>query len=143
MITIQRTVATIREPAAVFAYLSDFTTAPQWDAGTVRCSLLSGDGGVGTSYLNTSRFLGRETELTYVVEEFEPYHVFVVKGSNTTVTSVDTMRLSAVGGGTEVSYTAEFSFSGAARWLEPLLRVPLNKLGDDAALSLTEALNRL
>jgi hypothetical protein len=31
-----------------------------------------GDGGVGTTYLNTSTFLGRETPLTYVVCDFVP-----------------------------------------------------------------------
>jgi len=31
-----------------------------------------GDGGVGTTYLNTSEFLGRTTELRYVVEELVP-----------------------------------------------------------------------
>ena len=28
-----------------------------------------GNGGVGTAFLNTSRFLGRTTQLTYIVEE--------------------------------------------------------------------------
>ncbi|MGZ4467252.1 MAG: hypothetical protein ACXVXB_02140 [Nocardioidaceae bacterium] len=33
---------------------------------------VSGDGGVGTEYHNTSKFAGRETELTYVVQALVP-----------------------------------------------------------------------
>ena len=58
---IQRTVETAAAPAAVFTYLSDFTTTNEWDPGTVRTTRISGDGGVGTSYRNVSRFAGRET----------------------------------------------------------------------------------
>ena len=55
---------------AVFDYLSDFTTTTEWDPGTVTTVRQHGDGGVGTTYLNTSTFLGRKTQLTYVVDEF-------------------------------------------------------------------------
>ncbi len=50
-------------PERVFAYLADFTHTEEWDPGTVRTHRVSGDGGVGTTYANTSRFLGRETDL--------------------------------------------------------------------------------
>ena len=69
---IVRTVTVDRPVAEVFAYLSDFTTTEEWDPGTVRTTRVSGDGGVGTTYHNVSRFLGRETELTYVVTDSEP-----------------------------------------------------------------------
>ena len=52
---------------AVFGYLSDFTTTTDWDPGTVTTVRRHGNGGVGTTYLNTSTFLGRTTQLTYVV----------------------------------------------------------------------------
>ncbi len=69
---LQRTVETGASPAAVFAYLSDFTSTEDWDPGTVRTTRTSGDGGVGTTYDNVSKFAGRETELTYVVKEHSP-----------------------------------------------------------------------
>ncbi len=143
MITIERTVTTDRSPHVVFAYLSDFTNAPQWDAGTVSCVLLSGQGDVGTSYLNTSRFMGRKTQLTYVVREFVPDARYVIQGKNKTVISTDTMTVSATNDGTEVVYQADFEFSGIAKFLEPLLRIPLKKLGDDAEKSLSKALRTL
>ena len=144
MTTIVRTVTTSRPVAEVFAYLVDFTNATEWDAGTVSCSRTAGDGGVGTSYENVSRFLGRETTLTYVTQKVDPDREFVIRGQNKTVTSTDTLRMgSNSAGGTDVVYTAVFEFSGPARLLGPLLALPLKKLGDDAEKSLSKALNSL
>jgi uncharacterized protein YndB with AHSA1/START domain len=66
---IVRTLVLPRPPEQVFSYLQDFTNTEEWDPGTVRTTRESGDGGVGTRYHNVSKFLGRETELTYLVEE--------------------------------------------------------------------------
>ncbi|MEO7351089.1 MAG: SRPBCC family protein, partial [Marmoricola sp.] len=46
---LQRSVETDASPAAVFAYLSDFTNTNEWDPGTVETTRVSGDGGVGTT----------------------------------------------------------------------------------------------
>ena len=40
-------------------------------------------------------------------------------------------------------YTAEFEFLGLAKYLEPLLILPLKRVGDDAEDSLRLALQRL
>ena len=111
---IVRTVATDRPRSEVFAYLSDFTTTEEWDPGTLRTTRESGDGGVGTRYRNVSKFLGRETELTYVVEESSPPHRLRLRGENDTLVAHDTMTLSETpGGGTELTYRADFAFKGA------------------------------
>ncbi len=62
---LQKTVVTDKPRDAVFDYLSDFTTTTEWDPGTVLTVTQHGDGGAGTTYLNTSTFLGRETQLTH------------------------------------------------------------------------------
>lgn len=143
MITVERVVTTDRPPERVFAYLSDFTTAVEWDAGTVECSLISGDGGPGTRYRNVSRFLGRTTALVYEVRERVPDTRYVIEGANATVTSLDTITLRPVAAGTEVTYRADFTFKGFARWLEPVLRLPTRRLADDAERSLATALHTL
>ncbi len=143
MITIQRTVTTDRPLGQVYDYLSDFSNAEEWDAGTVRCERMSGDGGVGTSYRNVSRFLGRETELTYVVKEVSPRSRFVIQGDNKSVRSLDTLTMRSQVDGTEVVYRADFEFKGAAKYVEPVMRFPLKKLGDNAEQSLQRALNSL
>ena len=65
-----RTVVVEAPLGAVFGYLSDFSTTTRWDPGTVTTVRQHGNGGIGTTYLNTSTFLGRKTRLTYVVDEF-------------------------------------------------------------------------
>ena len=44
---------------------------------------------------------------------------------------------------TQVVYRAEFVLKGAARFADPLLPLPLKKLGDDAAKNLQQALAAL
>ena len=140
---LQRSVETATPPAAVFAYLSDFTTTNEWDPGTVRTTLLSGDGGVGTKYHNVSKFAGRETELTYEVIENTPDSRFVVRGENKTVVALDTIDIEPVDTGSRVTYTADFEFSGVAKYFAPLLAPACKKLGDEAEQGLRDALNQL
>jgi NAD(P)-dependent dehydrogenase (short-subunit alcohol dehydrogenase family) len=127
----------------VFDYLSDFTTTTEWDPGTVVTVNRHGDGGVGTAYLNTSTFLGRKTQLTYIVREFIPGKRIRLQGENKTVTAVDTMTFRGVEGGTEVTYTAEFTFKGPSRLLAPLLKPAFERLGNEAEAGMRKALNHL
>ena len=143
MTTIKRTVSVNRPLEDVFAYLSDFTTTNEWDPGTVETVRVSGDGGVGTTYRNVSKFAGRKTELEYVVQEVVPQQVFALRGENRTVVAHDTMSFRQTGAGTEVTYLAEFTFQGVAKYLAPLLAPAFKKLGDEAEQGMREALERL
>lgn len=142
---IRRTVTTTWAPEYVFSYLLDFTSAEEWDAGTVTCTLVSGDGGVGTTYRNVSQFRGTETTLEYVtesVDETAGTHRFVIVGKNKTVTSRDTITVDpAADGGSSVDYRAEMTFHGIAALASPFLTKPLQKLGDDTAKQLKETLD--
>ena len=100
---LQKTVIVGKPLDAVFSYLSDFTTTTDWDPGTVTTVRRHGNGGVGTTYLNTSTFLGRETQLTYIVRECVPGERIRLRGENKTVTAVDTMTFRSVDAGTEVT----------------------------------------
>jgi NAD(P)-dependent dehydrogenase (short-subunit alcohol dehydrogenase family) len=140
---LRRTVITDKPIDAVFAYLSDFTTTTEWDPGTVRTVRERGDGGVGTEYLNTSRFLGRPTQLRYLVQELDPPRRIRLRGENATVVATDTMTLTSVPAGTEVIYTAHFAFKGGAKYLAPLLRPAFRRLGDEAEVGLRTALAAL
>jgi uncharacterized protein YndB with AHSA1/START domain len=140
---IERTVTVDVPVRRAFDYLADFTTTTEWDPGTVATVRREGDGGVGTTYRNTSRFLGRETSLTYVVEEFVRDERVRLRGENETVVSVDTMTFRPTSTGTEVTYTAEFTFKGSSRLLAPLLRPAFARLGSQAESGLRSALTRL
>lgn len=143
MTTLERTVTVDRPLPKVFDFLSDFTTTNEWDPGTVRTVRVSGDGGVGTTYRNTSKFAGRETELTYVVEEVVPQKVFALRGENKTLVAHDTMTFRETSEGTEVTYVAKFDFKGLAKYAAPLLAPAFKRLGDEAAKGMHEALSRL
>ncbi|CAN5295309.1 SRPBCC family protein [soil metagenome] len=140
---LERTIPADKPVERVFDYLSDFTTTTEWDPGTVRTVRVSGDGGVGTTYRNTSKFAGRETELTYTVLELVPEEKIVLKGENKSVTAHDTMTFTPTNGGTEVRYVAEFDFRIANPVVGLLMRPFLKKLGDDAEQGMREALARL
>lgn len=140
---LQKTVIVDKPLDAVFGYLSDFTTTTEWDPGTVVTVTQHGDGGAGTTYLNTSTFLGRKTQLTYVVREFVPGEHIRLRGENKTVIAVDTMTFRSVDAGTEVTYTAEFTFKGPSRLLAPLLRPAFERLGTKAQAGMRTALDQL
>jgi len=140
---LERTVETDATPETVFAYLSDFTTTTEWDPGTVKTVRVTGDGGVGTTYDNTSKFMGRETQLTYEVVDHQAPSLFRLHGTNKTVEATDTMRIEPNGAGSRVTYTADFTFKGVAKLIAPLLAPALKKLGDEAEEGLRTALARL
>ena len=140
---IERSVSVDRDLEKVFDYLKDFTHTEEWDPGTVTTTRESGDGGVGTRYLNTSRFLGRETQLVYTVTELVPNQRLVLRGENDSVVATDTMTFAGDGDRTTVTYHADFDFQGAAKLAAPLLAPALKSLGDKAEKGLRDALNRL
>lgn len=140
---IQRTITVDRPLAKVFDFMSDFTTTMEWDPGTVRTVRQSGDGGVGTTYLNTSKFAGRETELVYVVEDVTPQRRFALRGENKTLVAHDTMEFSGDDERSTVTYTADFALKGLIRFVAPLMAPLFTKLGNDAERGMREALSRL
>ncbi len=138
---ITRTVTSTHPIDAVYDYLADFTTTTHWDPGTERTVRVSGDGGVGTVYANTSVFNGRRTELQYVVLEADRPHRIRLRGENRTVTATDTMTFEATAdGGTRVTYDADFRFRGLARLAVPFLRGAFRTLGDEAEAGLRRTL---
>jgi hypothetical protein len=94
-----------------------------------------------------SEFNGRQSALRYTVLEHRPPTRVVLQGENKTLTAVDTMRMEPDGTGTRVSYTADFTFKGVLRPLQPVLGILLarsfKKLGDEAEQGMREALAKL
>ncbi len=136
-----RSVTLARPVSEVFAYVADFTNTEDWEPATVSTIRESGDGGVGTHYLNTSRFLGRETKLTYVVTEIAEPSTLKLRGENETVIAHDHMKLEPTpSGGTALTYTATFEFKGLARFVGPLAAPALWRLGNEATKGLQQAL---
>jgi carbon monoxide dehydrogenase subunit G len=142
--TVSRTIRTSTSLQKCWDFLSDFSNTEQWDPGTVSCHKTSpGDNGVGAEYENVSEFKGRKTTLQYRVTTFEPGRHLVLEGENDTVKSIDDMTFSGDENGTEVVYSAHFTFKGAAKLAEPFLKKPLNQLADEAEAGMQKALDVL
>ena len=128
----------------VFDYLADFTHTNQWDPGTVETHRTSGDGGVGTTYANTSEFMGRTSDLTYETTVLERPHRLEFRGHNDKVRTVDSMTLRPDGDQTEVHYRAEFVFGRVLSLVAPLvIRPKLEKLADDTVAQMQRELARI
>lgn len=140
---IERTFDVAQPASHVWAYLSDFRSTNDWDPGTERTLLTSGDGGVGTVYENFSSFAGTTIEITYTVRAVDPGRQIVLRGESTSFTATDTITVEPSGAGSTVTYEAEFEFCGIAALADPFMSLPLRKLGDDARRSLRRVLESL
>jgi hypothetical protein len=126
--------------AELFAYFSDFTTTNEWDPNTVKTTRISGDGGVGTRYSNTSSFNGKESSLVYEVIEFQPNKLIRLRGENKSLTAIDTMKIDEVNGERQFTYEARFKFKGIAKVAAPFLKKAFAKLAADAEVGLRKVL---
>ena len=140
MPTVERTITVQRPVEAIWTYLTDFTTTEQWDPPTVSTVCTSGDGGVGTTYHNVSRLLGREVEVDYEVVQYEPYRVFELTGTANGMDLRDTITFESGPETTTLTYRSEFSPKGAAKLATPLLAGGIELLGNRVAASLEERL---
>lgn len=142
MPSVSRSFTTMASPEAAYAYLADFRNTEEWDPGTQACERVAGDGGVGTTYRNVSRFLGRQVEVMYTTAELAPPRRVHLRGTNDQFEGHDIFEIAASGRGSRVSYTAEMSFSGLARLVTPVVAVYLPTLASRTVDQLRTCLDR-
>lgn len=143
MPSVERTVTVLQPVEKVWAYLSDFRTSQEWDPPSVSTSRTSGDGGVGTTYHNVSKFAGRETEVDYIVTEYIEHERFQLKGDAGSIQLLDTLTFASMGDVTLVTYHANFEPTGVAKLAEPLMPAALALLANKVASSLEDHLSGL
>ncbi len=137
------TIETHRSPEEVFAYLSDFSTAQEWDPGVIQAARLgSGPIGTGTQFRLVAKFMGRRTPLTYRIAEYDPPRMVTFVGENGTVTSRDQLVFEPAANGTRVTYDADLQLKGSLRILDLLLQVAFKRTGDRALEGLRGVLSR-
>lgn len=144
MQSLERTITVTTPLPQVWDYLTDFVNTESWDPPTQSCvcEVAAGedDRGVGTVYTNVSSVLGRDTEITYTVAEYQPRRRFQVRGETSRMKLLDTITFEGDETGTTLTYRAEFHPEGAAKLVEPLLPLGLKRLGDSSADQLEEML---
>ncbi len=135
------TIDSPKPPGEVFAYLSDFATAAEWDPGVARATrLTAGPVHVGSKVEIVARFLGREVPLVYVVEQLEEPRRVLLRGENATTISLDEIVVEPDGSGSRVTYDARLSLKGPLRLAEPALALIFRRIGDAAAQGLRDTL---
>jgi YD repeat-containing protein len=128
----------------VFAYLSDFSTTQEWDPGIVEAERLDDSAiGEGTEFRLVAEFLGRKTELTYMIVQYEPPHAVTLRGENATLISKDTITFDEADGITRLTYDAELALKGRLRIADPVLRRVFNRVGDRALAGLINKLGHV
>ena len=144
MIRIERSVTVDRPVDEVAKYLSDFRTTEQWDPHTSECSREdTGPIHVGSRFTNKQRIGPLRSSFDYRVVDLEPGRSITLKSDTRTLELTDTMQFSGDDRRTSVTYVAELKLKGVTRFAEPVMRKMMNKLGDDGARGMTEALQRL
>jgi carbon monoxide dehydrogenase subunit G len=141
--TVTRTFTVNHPPEIVIDYLKDFRHAEQWDPGTESCQRTD-DGPivVGATWHNTSKIAGASTELTYTLEKLTGDTIVLV-GRNDTATSTDTITVRPAGSGSEITYRADIEMKGAAKLAAPVVKLALEKIGNDTEKQMIEVLNAM
>jgi hypothetical protein len=125
----------------VFTYAADFSNIEGWDPG-VESSRKVGDGpvGMGTRYELQVRFGSKTIPMIYETAVFAPPDRVVLLGYGEKLSAVDEIRFSRHDNLTLIEYTAVLWFHNFFKYLGPLLRPTLKKVGTDAMDGLARAL---
>lgn len=144
VITVKETVESQLDPQRAFAYLSQFEHTAEWDPGTIVSKKVSNEPvSVGAKYDLEAEFRGKRSPITYTVTELSDRRI-QLRGENDRVISVDTISVApGQGGGSSVTYLAEFSVKGVFKIAEPFLKSSFQKLGKPAAAGMKNKLDDL
>lgn len=144
MSAVRRTIVVAPAVDAVWAFLSDFRTTEDWDPPTLATERTGGEGGVGTTYHNVSKFRGQRTEVDYEVVEVDEPRLLRLRGVGSTVVVDLHFDLAPTeDGGCQVTYEARFAPRGDGS-LDPAFQpAALAVLADYVADSLADSLEHL
>lgn len=145
---VERTFTVDRPVDQVFAYLGDFTHTEAWDPGTVSTTRTSGDGGLGTTYANTSQFMGRTVDLVYETITYQPTGSparVQFRGRNKLSTATDSMSFTPTpDGATSIHYRADFTFHGWMKHVAPIIvKRRIDALADETVEQITRTIGAL
>ena len=126
----------------VFAYLSRFSSAAEWDPGVSSARMVTPDPvGLGSAFELDAVFLGNTVALRYEITHFEPPNRVVLAAENASVRSTDEITFSrGPSGATVREYSADLALKGLARLAAPIFALAFRRIGDRAADGLLDTL---
>jgi carbon monoxide dehydrogenase subunit G len=129
-----------RPVEAVFVFVSNLENNPQWQAVTVEATKSSeGPIGVGTTWKETVRLLGRQIEVERRTTAYEPNSGFSLATTSGPVQVEATIRLEPENGGTRFSAAFRGDAGALAKLGGPLLATMM-KRGVEADVATLKAL---
>jgi len=130
------------EPAAVFAYLADFSNTAEWDPGIAEARRLTKAPTVlGSRFELIALFRGKAQRFEYVVTALVGHRI-ELHGEGEKALSDDVVCVEPSDGGARVGYQAEIRLKGGYRVLEPLLSSTFRRMGDEALAGLVRTFAR-
>lgn len=133
----------VEPQVAVFTYTADFSNIEDWDPGVLSSSKVTdGPVAVGTRYELEVKFGSGTTPMTYEITAYEPEDRVVLVGTGPKLHAVDEIRFSTQDDMTVIDYTADLTFRTLFRYVVPLIKPALDRVGKRALDGLVEALRR-
>jgi uncharacterized protein YndB with AHSA1/START domain len=122
MVRFEQSVVINRPPAQVFEFLANPENDPQWSSASDHMRKTSrGPVGVGATFQQVGRFLGRRLEFSLEVTAYEPNRRFGMKVTAGPIKFAGMRVLETVPNGTRVTFTGGGRSGGFLRIAEPLL----------------------
>jgi uncharacterized membrane protein len=123
MIKVETKVLIERPSDEVFAYISNFENNPKWQSGQLEARFTSEEPlGVGSTYDQVAKFLGRRIVSTFEVLEYEPNRKVKASSTSGSFPITFTRMAEPRGEGAEVTAIIEGDASGFFKLAEPLLK---------------------
>ena len=127
MIKAERTVVIDRPIGEVFAYVTDQTNTPNWQAGLVEMQRTTpGPIGIGTKHTGVRSFLGRRMELANEYVAYEPGRLVTFRTTSGPPLEASYL-FEAVPGGTRLTSRVELQGAGLFGLLEPVIGAGLRR----------------
>lgn len=131
MIKIESSISINRKPGDVFAYIANFENNPTWQSGMIRAHFTSEKPlGVGSTYTQEARFMGRQVESDFTVIEYEPDRLIKITTTSGSFPITVTRTVAAEGQGTLVRAIVEGDATGFIKIAEPIMRIMVQRSVD-------------
>lgn len=123
MAPITETIEIARSPEDVFAYVSDFSSHPDWQSTLQEVKLeTEGPARVGTRFRERRKAPGGARETTIEMTGFDAPHSMEFRGLDGPVRVVGKATIAAAEGGSRVTVELDFEGHGIGKLLVPLVR---------------------
>ena len=129
MVRVEEHVTINRPIDEVFAYASDIERQPEWVSPlTDSRKSSSGPTSVGTTYLQTAKFLGRRMEMECEITGYEPPRVYAFRAKSGPLHMEMQFTLTSEGPDTtEITQVAEGESGGLLKLADPILARTMKK----------------